>query len=88
MGGKLEYHFLNFSTSFQNVAAVALGTEITFEAVEKLKAYLEDPSAFAVAAPAAGTAAVEEAAEKQEEKKDEEEDEEESDDDMGFGLFD
>lgn len=73
---------------FKNVAAVALGTEITFEAVEKLKAYLEDPSAFAVAAPAAGTAAVEEAAEKQEEKKDEEEDEEESDDDMGFGLFD
>ena len=68
--------------------AVALGTDITFPAVEQLKAYLEDPTAFAVAAPAASGGdggAAEEA--KQEEKKEEEE-EEESDDDMGFGLFD
>ena len=68
--------------------AVALETDITFPAVEQLKAYLEDPTAFAVAAPAASGGdggAAEEA--KQEEKKEEEE-EEESDDDMGFGLFD
>ena len=76
-----------FPTCFQNVAAVALETDITFPAVEKLKAYLEDPSAFAAAAPAPETGSEEEAAEKQEEKKEEEE-EEESDDDMGFGLFD
>lgn len=72
---------------FKNVAAVALETEITFPAVEKLKAYLEDPSAFAAAAPVPSAGGEEEVAEKEEEKKEEEE-EEESDDDMGFGLFD
>jgi large subunit ribosomal protein LP0 len=70
---------------FKNVAALAVETEITFPQVEKLKAYIEDPTAFAVAAPAAA-AATETAAETKEEKK--EESEEESDDDMGFGLFD
>ncbi|KXJ27640.1 60S acidic ribosomal protein P0 [Exaiptasia diaphana] len=69
---------------FKNIAAVALETEITFPQVEQLKAYLEDPSAFAVAAPV--EAASESAAPAAEEKK--EESEEESDDDMGFGLFD
>jgi len=71
---------------FKNVAAVALETEITFPQVEKLKAYMEDPSAFAVAAPVETAAASESAAPAAEEKK--EESEEESDDDMGFGLFD
>jgi len=71
---------------FKNVAAVALETEITFAQVEKLKAYMEDPSAFAVAAPAETAAASESAAPAAEQKK--EESEEESDDDMGFGLFD
>jgi len=71
---------------FKNVAAVALETEITFSQVEKLKAYMEDPSAFAVAAPVETSAASESAAPAAEEKK--EESEEESDDDMGFGLFD
>jgi len=71
---------------FKNVAAVALETEITFSQVEKLKAYMEDPSAFAVAAPVETAAASESAAPAAEEKK--EESEEESDDDMGFGLFD
>jgi len=70
---------------FKNIAAVAVETEITFPQVEQLKAYLEDPSAFAVAAPAASAAAGPAAAE---EKKAEPEEEEESDDDMGFGLFD
>lgn len=70
---------------FKNIAAVAVETKITFPQVEQLKAYLEDPSAFAVAAPAASAAAGPAAAE---EKKAEPEEEEESDDDMGFGLFD
>ncbi|ORX96003.1 hypothetical protein K493DRAFT_218273 [Basidiobolus meristosporus CBS 931.73] len=69
--------------TYKNVLAVSVATDYTFEAAEKIKAYLADPSAFAVAAPAAAAtsdapaaaAKVEEAAE-------------ESDDDMGFGLFD
>jgi large subunit ribosomal protein LP0 len=69
------------------VLAVALETDITFPAVEQLKAYLEDPSAFVSAAPAAAAGGGEAEAPKEEEKKQEEE-EEESDDDMGFGLFD
>ncbi|XP_001626294.2 60S acidic ribosomal protein P0 [Nematostella vectensis] len=69
---------------FKNIAAVAVETDIEFPQVEKLKAFLADPSAFAVAAPAAETAAPAAA----EEKKAEPEEEEESDDDMGFGLFD
>lgn len=68
---------------FKNVLAVAAETDITFPEAEKMKAYLEDPSAFACAAPAA--AATED---KKVEEKPKEESEEESDDDMGFGLFD
>jgi len=70
--------------SYKNLISVALETEITFDGAEKVKEYLANPDAFAVAAPvaeaapAAAAAAVEE---KEEEK-------EESDDDMGFGLFD
>ena len=68
--------------------AVALETDITFTAVEQLKAYLADPSAFASAAPAAAGGGGGEAEEAKEEEKKQEEEEEESDDDMGFGLFD
>merc|ERR1712136_88066 len=68
---------------FENLLAVAAETDITFPEAESMKAYLADPSAFAVAAPAA--AAEETPAAKEEVK---EESEEESDDDMGFGLFD
>jgi len=69
---------------FKNLLAIAAETEITFPEAEQMKAYLADPSAFAVAAPAA--AAEEAPAAAQEAAK--EESEEESDDDMGFGLFD
>jgi large subunit ribosomal protein LP0 len=67
---------------YKKLLAVAVSTDYTFPAVEQLKAYLADPSAFAVAAapvaaveetPAAATAAAEE--------------EEESDEDMGLDLF-
>jgi len=71
---------------FKNLLAVAAETEVTFAEAEKLKAYLADPSAFAVAAApaaaAAGGAAEAAPAAKEEES------EEESDDNMGFGLFD
>uniref|UniRef100_H2YYU3 Large ribosomal subunit protein uL10 n=1 Tax=Ciona savignyi TaxID=51511 RepID=H2YYU3_CIOSA len=65
---------------FKNLLAVAAETDITFPEAEKMKAYLADPTAFAVAAPVA--------TEEKEEAKPAEESEEESDDDMGFGLFD
>jgi len=70
---------------FKNLLAIAAETEVTFAEAEKLKAFLADPSAFAVAAApvaAAGGAAEAAPAAKEEEP------EEESDDDMGFGLFD
>ncbi|KDR79015.1 hypothetical protein GALMADRAFT_244744 [Galerina marginata CBS 339.88] len=70
--------------AYKNLLAIALATEYTFDGAEKVKEYLANPDAFAVAAPAASEAAPAAAAaveEKEEEK-------EESDDDMGFGLFD
>ncbi|KAF8623720.1 hypothetical protein AX17_007417 [Amanita inopinata Kibby_2008] len=70
--------------AYKNLIAVTLATEYSFEGAEKIKEYLANPEAFAVAAaPAASAAAAE--APKAEEK---EEEKEESDDDMGFGLFD
>ncbi|KAJ7903637.1 60S acidic ribosomal protein P0 [Mycena olivaceomarginata] len=71
--------------AYKNLLAVSLATEYTFEGSEKVKEYLANPDAFAVAevAPAASSAPV---AEKKEEKV--EEAAEESDEDMGFGLFD
>lgn len=73
---------------FKNIAAVAVETEITFPQVEQLKAFLENPDAFASLAPAVDAAAAAAPAEEAKEEKKEEEEEEESDDDMGFGLFD
>ncbi|KAJ8521129.1 hypothetical protein ONZ45_g2155 [Pleurotus djamor] len=70
--------------SYKNLLAVSIATEYTFEGAEKVKEYLANPEAFAVAAPVADAAPAAEAA-KEEEK---EEEKEESDDDMGFGLFD
>jgi len=73
--------------SYKNLLAVSIATDYTFEAAQKVKDYLENPEAFASAAPAAAAAedssapAAAAAAPKEEEK-------EESDDDMGFGLFD
>ncbi|KAF9173369.1 ribosomal protein P0 (A0) (L10E) [Mortierella sp. AD011] len=69
--------------AYKNLLAVSIATEYTFPGSEKVKAYLADPSAFAVAAPAAAAATT--SAAKVEEKVEEKE---ESDDDMGFGLFD
>jgi len=71
--------------AYKNLIAVALTTEYTFEGAEKIKEYLENPEAFAVAAPAETVAAPAAEEAKAEEK---EEEKEESDEDMGFGLFD
>lgn len=73
--------------SYKNLLAVSIATDYTFEAAQKVKDYLENPEAFASAAPAAAaTGATETAAAAP--AKEEEEEKEESDDDMGFGLFD
>jgi len=69
--------------SYKNLIAIALATEYSFEGAEKMKEYLANPEAFAVAAAPTAEAAPEAA--KEEEKKEEEE--EESDDDMGLDLF-
>jgi len=68
---------------FKNILAVAVETDISFPQADTVKAYLADPSAFAVAA-----APAEEAVEETKEEVKEESEEEESDDDMGFSLFD
>lgn len=74
-----------FLNGYKNVLSVALETDYSFPAADKIKEYLADPSKFVVAAaPAAATGAAPAAAAapaKVEEK-------EESDDDMGFSLFD
>ncbi|CDQ67134.1 large ribosomal subunit protein uL10 [Oncorhynchus nerka] len=71
---------------YKRVLAVAVETDYSFPLADKVKAYLADPTAFAVAAPvAAAVTAAAPAAAKEEAK---EESEEGSDDDMGFGLFD
>jgi large subunit ribosomal protein LP0 len=70
--------------AYKNLLAISIATDYTFDGSEKVKEYLANPEAFAVAAPVATQAAAAEAP-KAEEK---EEEKEESDDDMGFGLFD
>ncbi|WVR09281.1 hypothetical protein IAU60_006346 [Kwoniella sp. DSM 27419] len=73
--------------SYKNVLAVSLATDYEFEGSAKIKEYLANPEAFAVAAaPEAaaesGSAAAADAPAAKEEEA------EESDDDMGLGLFD
>jgi len=71
----------SIANGLKKLIAVAAATDITFPAAEKTKAFLADPTAFAVeAAPAA---AVEEKAA----AAPAEESESESDSDMGFDLF-
>lgn len=75
---------------YKRVIAVSLATDYTIKATEKMKAYLENPEAFAVAAPAAAApaAASSAAAPAAAAAAAAPEPEEEEDDDMGFGLFD
>jgi len=70
--------------AFKKIVSVSVETDYTIKEAEKIKEYIANPSAFAVAAPAAtGTAPA--AASK---KVVEEEPEDGGDGDMGFGLFD
>ncbi|KAM4808753.1 large ribosomal subunit protein uL10 [Rhinophrynus dorsalis] len=71
---------------YKRVLAIAVETDYSFPLADKVKAFLADPSAFVVAAPAAEAASAPSAAAPAKEEKQEES--EESDDDMGFGLFD
>jgi len=73
--------------AYKNLLAISLATDYTFDGAEKVKEYLANPEAFAVAAPAGGGDAPAAAA-AEEKKVEKEEEKEESDDDMGFGLFD
>ncbi|KAJ8263284.1 hypothetical protein COCON_G00157410 [Conger conger] len=70
---------------YKRVLAVAVETDYSFPLADKVKAFLADPTAFAVAAPVAEVAEAAAPAAAKEEVKEESE---ESDDDMGFGLFD
>jgi len=70
----------------KNLIAIACETDISFEAAERAKEYLKDPSKFASAAPSAAAASSPTKGESKKEEKKEESEEE--DDDMGFGLFD
>ncbi|CAG0922017.1 unnamed protein product [Notodromas monacha] len=72
---------------FKNLLAVAAETEVTFKQAETVKAYLADPSKFAVAAaaPAAASSAAAPAEAKKEEKKEESEDSDAEG--MGLDLF-
>ena len=63
--------------AYKNLIAVSLATEYTFEGSEKVKEYLANPEAFAVAAAPAEAAEEKSAAPAEEEKKEEEEDEDE-----------
>lgn len=66
---------------YKNILAIAVETDYSFPLADKVKAYLADPSAFAVAAAPAAEAAETKVEEKEEEP------EEESDEDVGMGLF-
>lgn len=66
---------------YKNVLAIALATEYSFPAADKVKAILANPSAYAAAAAPAAASAAAPAAAKEEVK-------EESEQDMGFSLFD
>merc|ERR1712141_261315 len=69
----------SIANALKKLLAVAAATDINFAAAESMKAYLADPSAFAVAAPvAAEETKVEAAAEPEED---------ESSSEMGFDLF-
>lgn len=75
----------SLANGLKNLFAVAVMTDISFPAVEKTKAYLANPSAFAAAAPAAAAAAPAAAAGKPAAAAAPEPEEEEAD--MGFDLF-
>jgi len=71
----------SIANGLKKLIAIAAATEVTFPAAEKTKAYLADPSAFAVAAAPVAAAAETKVEAKKEES------ESESDSDMGMDIF-
>ncbi|GAW81070.1 60S acidic ribosomal protein P0,ribosomal phosphoprotein P0 [Plasmodium gonderi] len=76
-----------FVEAFKNIVALVIDTDYTFPLMKKIKDMIENPQAYASAAPAAATAKADDS-KKEETKKQEEEEEEEEDGFMGFGMFD
>merc|ERR1712187_696070 len=76
-----------FGNAFRNVASLVSDISFTFKEVEEVKAFLDDPEAYAAANPSAGPAATTTttAVAKAEEKKEEVEEEEEEE--VDFDLF-
>lgn len=72
---------------FKNLAAVAIVTDYDFKQVDKLKAFIKNPSAFAVAAPAPAAAAAAAPAKAAEKPKVEEKPKEPSEEPAAFDLF-
>jgi large subunit ribosomal protein LP0 len=84
----------SLSDAYKRVLAIAVETEYTFPAAQKVKDFIANPSAFAVAAPTPAAAAAPAAAPAKDDKKkvvveEEEKKVEDDDDDMfgGGGLF-
>ncbi|CAG8525964.1 12209_t:CDS:2, partial [Acaulospora colombiana] len=70
--------------AYKDLLAVSVATNYTFPGSEKIKAYLADPSAFAIAAPVVETT---DTAKKEEAASTKEAEAEESDDDMMLDIF-
>ena len=73
--------------SYKNLIAVSIATDYTFEGSEKVKEYLANPDAFAVAAAPAAATEETTAAPAEEEKKEEEEEEDEDMVRLVFSIF-
>eukprot|EP00416_Gambierdiscus_australes_P038084 CAMPEP_0171096608 /NCGR_PEP_ID=MMETSP0766_2-20121228/45319_1 /TAXON_ID=439317 /ORGANISM="Gambierdiscus australes, Strain CAWD 149" /LENGTH=263 /DNA_ID=CAMNT_0011555623 /DNA_START=22 /DNA_END=813 /DNA_ORIENTATION=- len=75
--------------AFRNVASLVAKIDFTFKEVEPVKAFLEDPEAYAAANPvsAAPAAAAEAAAPTEAAKKEEKPEEDEEEEEMDFDLF-
>ena len=74
--------------AYKNLIAVSIATDYTFEGSEKVKEYLANPEAFAVAAAPAAATEEKSAAPAEEEKKEDEEDEDEDMVRLFFSIFD
>ncbi|KAG8835890.1 ribosomal protein P0 (A0) (L10E) [Serendipita sp. 399] len=73
--------------AYKNLLAIAVETDYSFPAADKIKEYLANPEAYAAAAAPTAAATTTTAAAAEEEAAPAEKEESE-DDDMGFGLFD
>jgi len=77
------------SNAYKRLLAISVETEYTFPEAQKIKDYIANPTAFAVAAPTAAAQTTSAAPAKEEKKEEKKPEPEEDDDDMfgGGGLF-